>query len=107
MIDYQLGKEYEFVVIAPMQRQNRRVRREKRSHSYQVQDSDNQVFHVNSMYRLKVGRVIKCMVNGFKEDTHQPNLVLSLTEQPDNNRPRPIETTRSARIIYTPMGNKR
>lgn len=106
MVEYQLGKEYEFTVIST-KRQKRLAGQTKHFYSAHVKDADNRVFRVYHKARLKVGQVVKCMVNGFHKDTHLPKLVLSLSEQPENNRPRPIETTNSARLIYTPMGNKR
>ena len=108
MVEYQLGKEYEFTVIStPSKRQKRLARQARHFYSALVKDADNCVFRVYHKARLEVGQIVKCMVNGFHEDTHLPKLVLSLSEQPENNRPRPIETTNSARLIYTPMGNKR
>ena len=108
MAEYQLGKEYEFTVISsPTKKQKRIARQAKRSCCILVRGTDNQVLRLYHKTGLSVGRIIKCMVNGFYEDTHKPKLVLSLSEQPESKRPRPIETIRSARLIYTPMGNKR
>lgn len=108
MVEYQLGKEYEFTVISsPKKKQKRKARLAKRSCCILVRGTDNQVHRLYHKTGLSVGRTIKCMVNGFYEDTHKPKLVLSLSERPESKRPRPIETTNSVRVIYTPMGNKR
>lgn len=108
MIEYQLGKEYEFTVIStPSKRQKRLARQAKHFYSALVKDADNCVFRVYHKARLKEGQIVKCMVNGFQKDTKKPTLALSLSEQPENDRPRPTETTRSVKVIYTPMGNKR
>lgn len=108
MIDYQLGKEYEFTVISsPSNKQKRIARQAKRPCRILVKDTDNQVLRLYNKTGLSIGTTVKCMVNGFYEDTHKPKLVLSLSEQPVSKRPRPIETVSSARLIYTPMGNKR
>ena len=108
MIDYQLGKEYYFkVVSSPSKKQKRIARQAHRSYRFLVKDADNQVFRLYHKTGLAIGSTVKCMVNGFYEDTHKPKLVLSLSEQPVSKRPRPIETVSSARLIYTPMGNKR
>jgi hypothetical protein len=108
MIEYQLGKEYEFTVLSsPSKKQRRIARQAKRSCCILVKDADNQVLRLYHKTGLGVGTTVKCMVNGFYEDTHKPKLVLSMSEQPVSKRPRPIETVSSARLIYTPMGNKR
>lgn len=108
MIKYQLGKEYEFTVISiPTQKQKRLARQAKHSYSALVKDADNCVFQVSFKAGLKEGQIVKCLVIGFHNDTNKPLLALSLFEQPENNRPRPTETKRSVKMIYTPMGNKR
>ena len=108
MIEYQLGKEYEFTVISiPSKKQKRLARQAKRSYIALVKDADNCVFQVSFKEGLKEGQLVKCLVSGFHNDTNKPLLALSLSEQPENNRPRPTETTRSVKVIYTPMGNKR
>ncbi len=108
MIEYQLGKEYEFIVIStPSKKQKRMARQAKHSYIALVKDADNCVFQVSFKAGLKDGQIVKCLVNGFHSDNNTPLLALSLSEQPENNRPRPTETTRSVKVIYTPMGNKR
>ena len=108
MIEYQFGKEYEFTVVSsPSKKQRRIARQTRRPCCIHVRDTDNQVLRLYHKTGLSVGRVVKCMVSGFYEDTHKPKLILSLGEQPESDSPRPIETVKSARLIYTPMGNKR
>ncbi len=108
MTDYQLGKEYEFTVVSsPTKKQKRIARQAKRPCCILVKNADNQVLRLYHKTGLGIGATVKCMVNGFYEDTHKPKLVLSLSEQPVSKRPRPIETVSSSRLIYTPMGNKR
>ncbi len=109
MIDYKLGQEYLFTVAfsrVPPKKVRKKRMTTKSPILHFVRDEDNNLFRLYHPGKMKSGRIIKCMVNGFNEDK-TPRLVLSLSEQPKSNRPRPDATVPSAHLIYTPMGNKR
>ena len=108
MIDFKLGQEYTFTVVSSY-KPPKKVRKRMTTKSpilHRVKDEDGRVFKMYHRGKMHNGRVIKCMVNGFNPD-QTPQLVLSLSEQPQSSRPRPDATVSSAHLIYIPMGNKR
>ncbi len=90
----------------PTKRVKRKFLTTKSPILHYVRDEEGKVFTMYHAGVMKAGRKIRCMVNGFNPNK-TPKLVLSRSEYPNNDRPRPIETQTSAHLRYTPMGNKK
>lgn len=108
MIEYKLGKEYTFTVVAQFRHppKFRKRMRTKKPILHLVKDEDGRVFIFYHNCRFHKGRIIKCMVRGFTPD-RKPTLVLAMSEYPKSSRPRSDTTRTSAHLVYIPMGNKR